>query len=165
MAVDFAYKQRMRGNEGFALKNIKLRLSRKPSPVSWRASVVTWIFQKRHAKTYSGKRMQLSLLKHLQGFLKATPLEILARLLLRYPKRREDAKALFSAYDEFLGLLSDKDVRARLEGLAPEDLNDPTFQNARSISHRFRNALHSVFLENHSDNVDLYRLMIEYGVF
>jgi len=168
MAVDFAHKQRTRGSKGFALRNIKLRLSRKLIFVSGLLACFSCHLDllKEKGEAIFRRSDTAPLVEHLRVFLTATPLEVLARLLLRYPDRLGDSKDFFTAYDEFLGLLGNRDARDQLENLTPDELaTDPTFDSARLISHRFRKALYSIFLEDHGDNSELYKLMIEYGVF
>jgi hypothetical protein len=95
--------------------------------------------------------------------LEKTPLDFAAETLWQFTDRPEAVKALFSAYNEFLGILSDSSKRERLESLRPEDLeNDRVYGEARDVSHRFRSAVRSIFLT--PDN-QIGKLTIEYGVF
>jgi hypothetical protein len=95
---------------------------------------------------------------------------MIASSLLRYPTLDEHSKKLFDAYDEFLEMMADettliegKKVRKHLDDL-PIDLlgSDETATKGREISHRFRDAIGDIFL---SDQTELGRMTIEYGVF
>jgi predicted metalloprotease len=74
-----------------------------------------------------------------------------------------DVRALFEAYDGFIGILSNGDKRARLKTLTPKDFeSDPVYKEAREISHVFGDAVENIFLT--ADN-DIGKLTIRYGVF
>ena len=164
MAVDLAYKQRTRGGAGFALRTIKLRISRKLIYIAGLLSCFTYETDldpaQRRAMFDGGP---LPVLAHLKALMMRSPLEIAAGALLPFPELDVHSEGLFSAYDDFLGLLADDDKRGRLKKIPFEDLpKDPTFKEAQLISYRFRDAVQSIFLR--SDNL-LGKLTIEYGVF
>ena len=172
MAVDFAYKQRVRGNEGFALRNVKLRLSRKLIFIS---GLLTCFSCHLELPGDEKKLIYLEhavqpLVVHLYRRLAFTPLESLANTLLGFEKLDGSTAKLFKAYDDFVGILADESVldngetpRDYLEHLSVDKLeSDPVFQHAREISHEFRDAVHEIFLRS---NTELSRLTIEYGVF
>jgi hypothetical protein len=101
-----------------------------------------------------------------------TPLEIFAKTILHLanngPKAGQDrllseAQKTLEAYDEFLGILADRDRRERLERLPSNEMNtDTVFSDARKISHRFRDGITSVFFDEPSGLGNLTRI---YGVF
>jgi predicted nucleotidyltransferase len=172
MAVDFASKQRARGNEGFAMRNIKLRLSRKLIFISGLLACFSCELDLTDAdkkKIYSAEAVQ-PLVAHLQRHLELTPLERVAATLFKFKQLDASSAKLFKAYDDFVGILADdsplsdgKTQRQHLEDLELEDLDkDPIFDEARQISHEFRDAVHEIFLRS---NTELSRLTIEYGVF
>ena len=172
MAVDFASKQRARGNEGFAMRNIKLRMSRKLIFISGLLACFSChlgLTEEEKKNIYPAGAVQ-PLVSHLQRHLKLTPLEALASALLRFSELDASAAKLFDAYDNFLGILADESLlengrtqREHLEKLAVNELDtDPIFEKVRNISHQFRDAVHEIFL---SANTDLSKLTIEYGVF
>ena len=172
MAVDFAYKQRARGNAGFAMRNIKLRMSRKLIFISGLLMCFSChleLEENKKSLVYSTRAVQ-PLVDLLYRRLAFTPLESLANTLLEFKELDEHAAKLFKAYDDFIGILADdslldngKTRRDHLEELSVDLLDsDPVFQYARAISHQFRDAVHEIFLRS---NTDLSRMTIEYGVF
>lgn len=172
MAVDFAYKQRARGNEGWALRNIKLRLSRKLLFISGLLACFSChldLNSEQKKLIFAGHAVQ-PLVAHLQRILSFTPLELLASAVLREKAVYPAATRMFNAYDAFIEMLandeklrSGKTPRQHLNDLAVDDLDaDETFAEAREISHQFQDAIQEIFL--YSDT-DLARLTVEYGVF
>jgi predicted nucleotidyltransferase len=166
MAVDFADKQHDRFHEGFALRNIKLRLSRKLLYISGLLRVfrAQLDMQDEAARVDFFRRdNSVAVASYFTDLLEKTPLDFTAETLWQFADRPEAVKALFSAYNEFLEILSDSSKRERLESLQPEDLeNDSVYGEARDVSHRFRSAVTSIFLT--PDN-QIGKLTIEYGVF
>jgi hypothetical protein len=166
MAVDFADKQHDRFYEGFALRNIKLRMSRK---LLYIAGLLACF--RCHLK-FSGqserinffqKENSLQVAELIRSFLDMTPLDLVAETLDTFIGSEQRVRDFFSAYDEFLGLLSDSSRRNVLKTLEPSQLEtDPTYGDARAISHRFNDAVRDIFLN--PDNV-IGKLTIRYGVF
>jgi hypothetical protein len=167
MAVDFAYKQFDRGNRGYALRSVKLGISRKLMFASGLLACF-WCDPAISGITGQEARVQ-ALIASLNEFLSRTPLERLAlffhNLLLteQGPFLRATALTLFGAYNEFIGMLNDRDKRERLESLRPEDADsDAVFKEARGVRSRFRQSIQSMFLDNRSQ---LYPFTIDKGVF
>ncbi len=173
MTVDFAYKQRDRQNRGFAIRNLKLRMSRK---LLFLAGMIAcfechtgFVSPQERAEFYATKRVN-AVIKLLRSVLSRPPLEIIATTLLRHPDLDTHAKKLFDAYDEFLGMLADdhclpngKTIREHLDTLPVDQLgSDEIASRGRDVSHRFRDAIRSIFL---TDSNILGQLTIEYGVF
>lgn len=169
MAVDFAYKQRSRGGEGFAIRNLKLRMSRKLIFVAGLLtcfSLETDLNPAERAELLADKlplRQRVArLVEHFEKR-RASPLEVLARAVLGRTEVHRSARALFGAYDRFLGILADPDQRKRLSSLTYDDLaNDELFDRGRKISHEFQQALHRIFLDSGSP---FSELTLKYGVF
>lgn len=166
MAVDFAYKQRTRFGEGWAIRNIKLRMSRKLLYVSGLLTCFSFHlgFDERlgplNCQGSNGPQECIERLRSLQRY---TPLEILATTLMRYEHLESTARKLLRAYDEFLGMLCDKEIREHLYSLPPEeDQSDVEFQRARNLSHDFTNGLIELFFDDESK---LSELTQRYGVF
>jgi hypothetical protein len=172
MVVDFAYKQRDRGNQGYGLRNIKLGLSRKLIYASGLLACFSCHldFSEEHWRTISASGNPQLLIEHLRAILQMTPLEILANMLIRYESLLEPSKRLFDAYDAFVGLMANekkivngKSPRAHLDELEIANLdNDPVYTEARDIRRAFGRALTELFLDRKSE---LYDLTIRYGVF
>jgi predicted nucleotidyltransferase len=169
MVVDFAYKQRNRGNQGYALRNIKLGLSRKLIYVSGMLACFSCSLDFTEEKWAASRKPQF-LIAHLRDILGMTPLEIVASRLLHYDGALETSKRLFDAYDKFLAILADntlgedgKPPRVHLEELPIEKLDqDKIYQEARQIRRDFGNAVEDLFLKPGSE---LYDLTLKYGVF
>ncbi len=172
MVVDFAYKQRARGNRGYALRSVKLGLSRKLIYASGLLACFSchFDFPEEHWGTLSTLRNPQLLIEHLRATLRKTPLEILATTLIGYDSLHEPVKNLFEAYDRFIGLLAEeapvfdgKSAREHLEELDVANLEtDPVYGEAREIRRAFGKALTEIFLDPRSE---LYTTTIRYGVF
>lgn len=93
----------------------------------------------------------------------ATPLEITAGILLRYSHLTGAAQKIFDSYDQFVGILADKEQREHLESL-PEEAGeaDEVYQAARHLSHTFRDGLLEFFFDQQSGMDELTK---NYGVF
>ena len=166
MAVDFAYKLRKRSGKGWAIRNIKLRMSRKLiyvsgllacyrchmdySPEAWKA-------------TAQSPDRQRQVVDYFCEVFQATPLEIVSDVLLRYPHLDASAEKIVGSYDAFLGILADEGQRSHLESLAEEQAEqDSLFQSARKLTHEYRDGLLDVFFDTQSG---LDNLTKNYGVF
>ena len=166
MAVDYADKQHDRFHEGFALRNIKLRLSRKLLYIS--GLLTCFRCQLDFAKDkdrldFFSRDNSIGVASYLRGLLDKTPLDLTAETLWRFAEKPKAIRDFFSAYEGFLGVLSDPAKRTRLEKLTPNQLEqDSLYAEAREISHRFRDAVESIFLV--PDN-PIGELTIRYGVF
>ena len=120
MAVDFAYKRRTRFGQGSALRNIKLRMSRKLIYIS---GMLTCFSCELGLPDAAGSRLcdrppaDAVCIDCLRRFLRQTPLEILAGALLKFDNVNDVATGLFGSYDDFLGILSDPEMRDHLDGL------------------------------------------------
>lgn len=164
MAVDFAYKARTRGNGGMALRNFKLRMSRKLIYVSGMLSC--YACHLGFAQGTPGERcsgQEQACIRCLRAFMCRPPLEVLADVLLRLGgSASEPALTIMNAYDEFVGVLSDRDQRAALDALKQEDFDtSDVFDAPRRISHEFRDGLKTLFF-----NVpEIYELTSIYGLF
>ncbi len=172
MVVDFAYKQRTRANKGYALRSIKLGLSRKLIYASGLLACLSchFDFPDEHWGTLSTSGNPQLLIEHLRTIFRKTPLEVLATMLIRYDALLEPVKRLFDTYDRFIGLMADeapvfdgRSSREYLEGLDVADLEtDPVYAEAREIRRAFGRALTEIFLDPKSE---LYSATIRYGVF
>ena len=167
MAVDFAYKQFDRGNRGYALRSIKLGISRKLMFAS--GLLACFWCDPEISRNDRQEPNVLTLIAWLDKFLTWTPLERFALFFQTHLEGnddeflRETALELFGAYDDFLKLLNVQKNRKCLESLTQdEEKSDAVFKKARGIRRRFREAIQSMFLDNRSP---LYQLTIDKGVF
>jgi hypothetical protein len=166
MAVDFAYKRRSRFGSGAVLRNFKLRMSRKLIYVSGLLTCFSCELKLNRQSVLSScpapvgsAECVLCLLE----FLKLTPLDILATALIAFPHPHAAGRKAFDAYDQFLGMLSDKETRDHLEKLEPETApQDAVWGTARPLTHDFNDALLEMFFDRQSGLYDLTKM---YGVF
>lgn len=171
MAVDFASKQRDRGGKGWGLRNAKLRMSRK---LIFATGLLTcfscYLEDDLQAKLSSDKAdikgarsLNLAYLQdHILRRVAAKPLDVMARAMIEYRIDSQIAKEMFTAYDEFLGMMGDTKKRLHLRELKAEDSRkDPIFKEVQNCSERFSKALNQVFFENDQ----LRPLTQKYGVF
>jgi len=167
MTVDFAYKQFDRGNEGYALRSIKLGVSRKLLFAS--GLLACFWCDPEISKNKDQEPSKLSLIDCLDKFLSLTPLERIALFFTAQIKDadsdflRKTAGDLFGAYDAFLGLLNDPKKREQIEALKPDNTEtDSVFKGAKKTRQIFGKAVQSMFLDEQSP---LYKHSIEKGVF
>ena len=165
MAVDFASKQRDRGGKGWGLRNAKLRMSRKLIFASGLLICFACnLDENLRSKISTGDRdiNQKHLANHIWAYVKYPPLDILAMMVQKVGLRTYPTQALFSAYDEFISIVSDPELRTKLEKLqAAESRSDATFGRVREVSNLFEAALHELFFVNEA----LKPLTEKYGVF
>jgi predicted nucleotidyltransferase len=164
MAVDFAYKSRTRFGKGSAIRNVKLRFSRKLIYVSGLLTCFgCQIEELRPAEGCPSKGSALECVDCLQRRLRQTPMNILANFFLHFPHLDNTARRIFDAYEGFLGILADESKRTYLEKLDTAAFEtDEMFRSARMLSHDFRDGLLDLFFDEKSG---IYELTRNYGVF
>jgi len=158
MAVDFASKQRDRGGDGWGLRNAKLRMSRKLIFVSGLLTCFSCnLEEKLQAKISTDehdiKTVRSKNLAHLQDhilqYVRQTPLDIVAIAVKEYGIDGAIVGKLFSAYDEFLGLVGNPEKRAWLKNLRAENSRtDSVFREVQNFSSRFSDALDEIFFSD-----------------
>lgn len=166
MAVDFADKQHDRFHDGFALRNIKLRLSRKLLYISGLLACfrpqLEYSNEQERIEFFS-RSNSVQVASYLKDLLDRTPLDLTAETLSKFAGKPNSVAEMFAAYEDFLSILSDGDKRSHLEKLTPEKLEaDSIYADARTVSHHFRDAVAQIFLT--PDN-PIGELTIRYGVF
>lgn len=175
MAVDFAYKRKGRHSSGIALRNVKLRMSRKLLFVSGLIACFACELGLPGAACNQDPRRPVAdrCQTCLLPFFREPPLENMATLLMHLLNRASGnaqrsqvaatARKAFDAYDAFLALLNDSEKRGRLDALTGADLDtDCVFDDARKISRSFRDALDELFF---ATDERMTRLVKKYGVF
>ena len=167
VTVDFVYKQRDR-SEGWVLRNVKLRMSRKLIFAGGLLACFGFELRGPDAPTpwigADGKLVVPELARFLGERIRIRPLDHLALAALRPKVQPATARALFEAYDAFLGILSDQEKRDHLKALTFDDLDrgDALFRETSGLGHRFQEALDSLFFK---EDGDLARLVQSFGVF
>jgi predicted nucleotidyltransferase len=171
MTVDFQTKKRERENKGFALRNVKLRFSRK---LLYLAGLITCLsfsiwrddedLRTAWDERHSARERGIRLVSYLEKVINTPPLELVSKAFLRLKLEGEATRRFLSSYEGFVRLLSDSVNRDRLENLAPERMaSDSLYQEARKLSHEFQSAIGELFLRPESGM--LSDLTIKYGVF
>jgi hypothetical protein len=166
VAVDFASKRRELAGEGWALRNIKLRMSRKLMFMS--GVIMCFDCELKHREIFekalfAGASNPYSLIQLLLGeYVDQTPMDVCARAFVERGKL-ETAKDFFDAYDEFLGKLANETIRSQLKTLNYEAAaENDEFQHLRTTSHKFQEAALKFFF---CDNDEVKELTEQYGIF
>ena len=157
VTVDFVYKQRERAGRGWALRNAKLRMSRK---LIFAAGLLTcFSCDEPHLRQVQPD----GIVGYLEASFGNTPLDVVADAFLRYGRTDHTARQLVGAYDSFLALLDNAEKRKHLEELQQHELDsDPVFGEVRTQGRRFQEALTRLFFQ---EDQKLGTLTMEYGVF
>jgi hypothetical protein len=163
MCVDFAYKDWEQGGKKWALRNVKLRMSRKLLFFAGLLMVFS-CFKNGSLRRNGLNRVDylLKLQAHLLNFVHSTPLNIISWALfdIGFTNACQD---LLDIYETFLRLLNDETVRRELGGLSEEAVYDnPLFLQCRDLSHGLHSVLKRVCFE---ENSLLREFTAEYGVF
>lgn len=150
MAADFASKMWERGREGWAIRNIKLRFSRKLIYVWGLLACFSWDLFPPQGESLpdSPEEAASRLAAHVLEQTRVTPIDLLARMLLE----RTDlslAGDLIGSYDEFLAVLTDPERREHLGRLEFDSAaEDPLYRELRSSSGRFSKGLVRLFFDS-----------------
>lgn len=165
LCVDYVNKQWERGGDGWALRNVKLRFSRKLMFAAGLLTCFACRLDEADAPAdslfKSEDEAKRAVKESIQGRLGSTPLDVLCE---RLTTNGNDAIArkVLSAYDGFLAALANSDVRAKLKNLRSEAAGQDSHFNAlRDLSHEFQEGLTMLFF----DDPKLGELTRRYGVF
>lgn len=163
MCVDFAYKDWEQGGKKWAIRNVKLRTSRKLLFLSGLFMVFSCF--KNDSLRRDGDDSDAYLLRlqrHLLSFVRSTPLNLLV-WTLRDLRMEDECKEVLEHYEQFLKSINDPAVRDHLGRLSEQEVYvDQTFLECRTISHRLQSTLKRVCFETESP---LREFACEYGVF
>lgn len=167
VTVDFVYKQRADNDKKWALRNAKLRMSRKLIF----AAGLTHVFFCHLDQAAEQARAELKtkqdvapLTAYLSEQLTLPPLETMAKACNELDIGSEAARKIFDNYDRFLGILNDKNKRDELASAKSHaDLRESVaWREIRDISAPFHEGLVALFLGSHNELKDL---TMKYGVF
>lgn len=165
VTVDFVSKQRERA-DGWALRNAKLRMSRKLIFVSGMLTCFSFVLFGKDTQLTdtTGQPLAPVLVRFLRDRIRRTPLENLAEALLRPNVKPETARTLFDSYDAFVGILEVDENRKRLKALPLDDNlgKDPLFREVSGLGRKFQEGLDKLFFEE--DEI-LSKLIRHHGVF
>lgn len=170
VCVDYAAKHQDQDGAKWALRNAKLRLSRK----LLYAKGLAFCFQCHLAHEENDEEVnnggQLRpvepFIADAMRFADTPPLEFLAAFIdafLTNENRRSACESIFGAYDLWLELMGDQEQRIRLKDLSLADATgDAVFQRVRQISKMFANGLKLLFFGRDSDKEEISDLSLEY---
>lgn len=163
MCVDFAYKDWEQAGKKWAVRNLKLRTSRKLLFVSGVFTVFSCFQNGVLQRDSAGDGdYLLKLQRHLLNFVHSTPLNILA-WALQSIGQQASCKELFDVYEQFLLVMNDQESRSHLADLGEKDVyDDALFLKCREISHALQAVLKRICFEVDSP---LRAFTFEYGVF
>src|ERR1019366_8116577 len=163
ITVDFVYKQRSDNDKKWALRNAKLRMSRK---LVFAAGLLHCFFCHLDAEASLAREALRSfdlspLTAYLETQLANAPLDVVAKACLNLRISEATSRALFDSYDRFLGILDHPEKRAELaRAQTHEDLrSSKAWDEVREVSRPFHEALIALFLK---DDEDLKSLTLEY---
>ncbi|MCI0335171.1 MAG: nucleotidyltransferase domain-containing protein [Planctomycetes bacterium] len=164
MCVDYASKYREQAGKKWALRNVKLRLSRK---LIFASGLLTcfqsdpeWI--KQRSPQLAEKPTDEGLVEYLLPYVDRSPLDILAESA-GAEATPATAEMLFDSYNAFLEKLDQEQIRKHLEELKPEEASsDEVFQSMQTAAEEFQQGLEWLFFD---DSKRLAKLTRRYGVF
>ena len=168
VTVDFVYKQVADADQKWALRNAKLRMSRK---LVFAAGLLRCFFcnldeaAAEARKALQAPRHEVALLlTYLDEQFRVAPLETVARACLSLDIKRETARAIFDSYDKFLSVLDDDEKREELtRAHTHNDLRaSKAWEEVRDVTRPFHHGLIDLFL---TDDTRLRKLTEEYGIF
>ncbi|WP_298862921.1 nucleotidyltransferase domain-containing protein [uncultured Gimesia sp.] len=162
MCVDFAYKDWEQAGRKWALRNIKLRTSRKLLFVAGMLTVFSCFKNESLNHDVAPEGYILKLQEHLLNYVHSTPLNIIV-WTLQNMGRDEDCLKILDIYEKFLATMNDESLRQHLEELNQETVyQDEIFLACREISHQLQIVLQNICFKEESP---LREFTCEYGVF
>ncbi|HXJ41412.1 MAG TPA: nucleotidyltransferase domain-containing protein [Bryobacteraceae bacterium] len=168
ITVDFVYKQRADNDRKWALRNAKLRMSRKMLYATGLLHCFNCHLDPGAEQARQSLRAETpdssALLVYLEGQLLMPPLEILAKACLAPGVKTDTACKIFDSYDRFLAILDDTEKREELTRASSHaDLRASTaWDEVRNVSAPFHEGLVNLFL---NDDERLRALAMRYGIF
>jgi predicted nucleotidyltransferase len=158
MAVDYVNKYRARAGDKWALRNIKLRMSRKLLFISGLLMCISWALKDGQS---DDRFVVQKLVTHLLEWTDRSPLDSLGIIIQKFAPSLGDE--IFNSYDKFLELLNDQGKRQILEELSPDDAyKNKIFLEARKMADQFDAALLKLLFDS---NDQITQLVRKYGVF
>ena len=149
VCVDFVGKEREGSGEKWALRNLKLRTSRK---ILFASGLLPILLCHRHRKD--------AMRSFLTDQLRTSPLDRLAAAFIEYGSLDAGVRTL-GAYDRWMGMLNDKGIRTELAQLARADVEASSiYSDARRLSDELEQGLLALLFEP-----PLEKLVREYAIF
>jgi predicted nucleotidyltransferase len=165
MAVDNAAKRWEQADKKWALRNSKLRMSRK---LLFAAGLIMCFNFELHPPSdrseilADAENLPARLAEFFFNQMQYAPIDIVSQALLR-TSNVEIASDILDTYDDFLAILDDEEKRLYLADLKFDEAGrDPLFQEIGTLSDRFQRGLVRLFFD---DDPTLRDLAVNYGVF
>ena len=171
ICVDYAAKYREQDGAKWALRNAKIRFSRKLLYAAGLAFCMSCQLNppKRFHLDLFGVQQDTSAEPYIDAalnFAKTPPLEYLAAFIQSYAKptkRKRIVENIFGAYNDWLMLLNDERARRELEKLDhSEAKNNAYFKKVRKSSEKFAEGLRELFFDRRTDSNPIANLSLEY---
>ena len=167
VTVDFVYKQRAEAGRKWALRNAKLRMSRK---LIFASGLLRCFLCQLDPKAAAAREAlgppqfdTAKLLTYLEEGLRQTPLDVLAQAALRPAIESDTKRKLFDSYDRFLSILDDTEKRGELENLKEDQIKTSTaWHEISELSRTFHAGLVELFF---GKDKELWDISTQYGVF
>jgi len=165
ICVDYAAKHREQDGAKWAIRNAKLRLSRKLLYAAGLAFCFRCQLRPPVGETEQDSQSNEPFITAAMEFAATPPLEVLAAFIddfVEGKNRLPASAAIFGAYDEWLDLLADSEKRKRLEYLGHESAHgDEIFQQVRTIGGKFSKGLKLLFFDRDHDDDKISNLSLE----
>jgi len=166
ICVDYAAKHREQEGAKWAIRNAKIRLSRK----LLYATGLAFCFRCQLNPPAPEPGMSVASIESFIAaaleFAGTAPLEFLAKFIddsLNGDKRISVSEHIFGSYNGWLGLLGDPERRVRLESLGHSEANgDESFQEVRKLGSDFADGLKLLFFDRTLDTDPIANLSLEY---
>ncbi len=168
ICVDYAAKHREQDGKKWAMRNAKLRLSRKLLFASGLAFCLNCeLCPPADALRGRGARSPQPFIESAMSFARTPALEYLAVFVDKHvkeqTKRKQLARLIFGSYNQWLMLIMDNRVRKHLEGLSHQDAKqDITFNKVRRIGKDFAQGLQLLFFNRNQDEDPIANLCLDY---
>lgn len=154
MCVDFANKQKDQGGQKWAMRNVKLRMSRK------------LLFVKGMLMCFSQNKVHtapVEIIADLREMVKLHPFELLLSKKEHFGLEDRDIIDLLTYYNQFLSALSDPEKRTHLTNLGLKDaFDDPLYKELKIVGDNFKKTLDQIFIYKKGK---LSNLTLKYGIF
>ena len=162
IAVDYATKKWQQPGQGWALRNIKLRMSRK---LLFTKGMLLCFYcengDHEGIEPADGGSVLKGIARRCFELARMSPMDLLCRALHEHGDLAA-ARKVIGAYDEFLSTLDDADKRAELKELdASTAVTNSLFLKMRDLSHEYSEGLEELFF----DSEGFKSLTRKYGVF
>lgn len=171
ICVDYAAKHREQSGTKWALRNAKLRLSRKLIYASGLAFCLSCELEPPVDDHGLFGRMEATspqpFIRAARRFAETPCLEFLAEFITAFVaddgRRRRVAELVFGSYNEWLLRIADEDFRAKLKNLSHSEATScPAFGEVRRLGSDFANGLKLLFFNRESDPDPISNLSLDY---